>query len=144
MNLTRRNATETDRPFVWEAYRRAYLDLVVSQFGRWDEEHEQGYFDEKWARQGFEVVEVDGVPAGALWTTDEGKWLRLREIFLLPEFQGRGIGSTLVQQEIDRARGRKKPLRLRVLRANRAHDLYERLGFDVCEEVDLHDWMEIE
>jgi ribosomal protein S18 acetylase RimI-like enzyme len=72
----------------------------------------------------------------AIWTTDEGEYLRLCEVFLLPDCQGQGIGSQLLKQELARARRLHKPLRVSVLRANRARALYERLGFAVCGEIE--------
>ena len=57
------------------------------------------------------------------------------EIFLLlvelaPTHQGRGIGSRLIQQILDRASVEGKPLALNVLEVNRrAYALYRRLGF---------------
>jgi len=60
-------------------------------------------------------------------------------IQLLPEFQGRGIGSDLILRELAHAKALGKPLRLQVLRANdRARALYERLGFRVVGETEHH------
>ena len=142
MEFTRRVAAEADRAFVREANKRAYEDVVVRQFGEWDEDTQDAHFEEKWERAGFEVVEVRGRRVGAIWTIDDGDYLWLREVFLLPAHQGRGIGSQLVRQELANARRLRKPLRLRVLRENRARALFERLGLSVCGETETHHWME--
>ena len=142
MELTRRLAAEPDKPFLWEAVRQAYEDVVVRQFGQWDEDLQESDFNEKWEHADFEVVEVAGERVGAIWTTDEGEYLRLREVFLLPDYQGKGIGTQLIEQELARARRQHKPLRLRVLRENRARALYERLGFTVSSEDETTLWME--
>lgn len=43
------------------------------------------------------VAEVDGAMAGAIFLTDEGAGLsRLRQLYVEPRFQGRGIGDALV------------------------------------------------
>jgi len=141
-DLARRPATESDKPFLWEATRQAYRDVVVRQWGQWDDEILETSFDEKWEQANFEVVELAGEQIGAIWTTDEGEFLRLREVFLLPDYQGRGIGTQLVKQELARARRLHKPLRLRVLRENRARVLYERLGFVVIDEAPETLWMQ--
>jgi ribosomal protein S18 acetylase RimI-like enzyme len=63
----------------------------------------------------------------------------LNEIQLLPEFQGQGIGSDLIRQEIARTQVQQIPLRLRVLKHNtRAQHLYARLGIVVFEETETH------
>ena len=139
---TRRPATESDKPFVWEANRQAYRDVVVRQWGQWDDEIQESNFNEKWESADFEVIERTGERVGAIWTTDEGEYLRLREVFLLPEYQGQRIGTQLVEQELARARRQNKPLRLRVLRESRARVLYERFGFAVVEEEESTLWME--
>ena len=142
MNPTRRPAEESDRPFVWRACVRAYTDVVVRQFGTWDEDAIAENFAEKWSLGAFEVVELAGERVGAILVTEETDHVWLREVFLLPGHQGNGVGSALVRQELARAREVRKPLRLRVLRENRARRLYERLGLRVCGETDTHFWME--
>ena len=79
----------------------------------------------------------------ARWTTSEAGYVRLRDLFLTPEYQGRGIGSRLVNEELAKARRLGKPLRLRVLKDNRARALYRRLGFTDCGETKTQYWMEI-
>jgi GNAT superfamily N-acetyltransferase len=142
MELVRRAATEADKPFVWQANARAYEEVVTRQFGEWDAEQQERKFDDKWRRATFEVVELGGERVGAIWSTDEGDHLWLREVFLLPNHQQQGVGTELVRQEIVKARRRSKPLRLRVLRESRARALYTRLGFSVCGETETHFWME--
>jgi len=142
MDVARRPAGPSDRDFAWTAYSRAYRDLVIRQFGEWKEGPQETAFDEKWDEGGFEIVEADGDPVGAIWTTDEGEFLQLREVFLLPDRQGNGIGSRLVREELATARRCGKPLRLRVTKGNRARELYERLGFRVCGETETQHWME--
>ena len=135
MELSRRQATESDKAFVREAMRRAYRDVVIHQFGTWDDNHHNRRFDDKWLYGGFEVVELAGESIGAIWTTYEASYVRLRDLFLVPAFQGRGIGSRLMNDELTKARRLGKPLRLRVLKENRARALYRRLGFSDCGET---------
>ncbi len=143
MHVTRRPALDSDRAFVERAMRAAYEELVVRVHGAWDAESIARGFAEKWAAGGFEIVERGGVAIGALWTSDEGDHLRLREVFLLPEEQGRGVGTALVREEIARAHAQGKALRLRALRANRAAALYRRLGLTECGDEGEKVWMEI-
>ena len=142
LQLTRRPAADSDRAFVWHAYAEAYREVATRQFDKWEDGLQEAYFEEKWACNGFEIIEVDGVPEGAIWTTDEGAFLQVREVFLLPERRGQGIGSRLVRHELATARRAGKPLRLRVVKISRAVALYERLGFTVCGETDTQYWME--
>jgi ribosomal protein S18 acetylase RimI-like enzyme len=73
---------------------------------------------------------------------ETGGALALNELVILPEFQGRGIGSSLLQEIIEDANNRGMPVRLQVLKANRALKLYERLGFVKNGETETHFQME--
>ena len=53
----------------------------------------------------------------------------LDRLWLLPEYQSRGIGSDFIEKLAARADSRQVPIRLTVLRVNRARRLYERFGF---------------
>ena len=60
------------------------------------------------------------------------------EIVIAPQFQGRGIGSRLLNAEMQRGRETRSPLRFQVLRENRAIELYRRLSFKECGATDTH------
>ncbi len=61
--------------------------------------------DFKPGREQCWIAEVDGVMAGSIFLTDEGKGLsRLRLLYVEPQFQGRGIGEALVATCLDFAR----------------------------------------
>lgn len=77
-------------------------------------------FDEKWRQGGFEVLELNGRCVGAVWVTNEVEFLQLRDLFLLAKYQGRGVGSYVVRQELEKARELGVPLRLRVLKKSLA------------------------
>ena len=80
---------------------------------------------------------VGGKPAGYLETTTLDTAVDLTNVVLLPAFQGKGIGTRIVQDVIAHATAQRLPVRLQVLRANPARALYERLGFRTLEETDL-------
>jgi len=77
----------------------------------------------------FQIVLLDGVPAGRLIVNRTREDLQLVDIALLPAFRNAGIGAALLQRLIGEAAATKKPLRLHVLNGSRAGRLYQRLGF---------------
>jgi ribosomal protein S18 acetylase RimI-like enzyme len=98
----------------------------------WDEELQRRIFDERFAGERFQVIEVDGNDAGVLDVEEGVDEVFLRLIELLPENQGHGIGSSIIRSL--QARG--KPITLRVLTTNpRAAALYRRLGFRVVKRT---------
>lgn len=142
MELKTRNAREEDREFIYTLTRTVYKELVEKQFGKWDEEWQRQCFEEKWQCANYQIIEKEGTRIGTMRVTHQDDHAFLNEIQLLPDFQGRGIGSKLIRRELERAHKHNIPLRLRVLKENRARSLYERLGFVVYGETDTHFLME--
>jgi ribosomal protein S18 acetylase RimI-like enzyme len=129
MEVTRRPARETDMDFARSVHHQAYRDVSVRQFGPWDERQQDEYFAEDWTSGEFEIVLCDGIPSGYLCVEDGEHNIHIRELVLMPEFQGRGIGSSLLREVMQRASRRGVPVRLGTFHMNRALDLYRRLGF---------------
>ena len=81
------------------------------------------------------LVDVDGVDAGVLVLRWEPDALYLSLIELLPAFQGRGVGTAVLQSLIARAAARGLPVTLHVLKANAAaRRFYARHGFAVVAD----------
>lgn len=141
--LHTRNAREEDKDFVYALNRIVYREVVIQQFGGWNESGQRQYFEEKWARAAYHIVEYKNAPAGVLWVTEHPEKHVLHEIQLLPAYQGRGIGTTLLRRAIAHAHAHHVPLQLRVLTHNiRAQQLYTRLGFVISATTDTHRYME--
>lgn len=91
----------------------------------------------------YEVILLDGRPAGRLWVGRDDRQIRLLDIALLPEAQNRGAGTLLVRRLIEEARASGKKLRHMIFIMNHdARRFYERLGFVVTEDVGAHLHME--
>jgi ribosomal protein S18 acetylase RimI-like enzyme len=90
----------------------------------------------------FQIVLLDGTKAGRLIIHRTRKELHLVDIALLPQYRNSGIGSALLQKIFGEATATNKPLRLKVLKGNRAGRFYERLGFKKTGETELHFDME--
>ena len=90
----------------------------------------------------YEVIEVDGVPAGRLYVHRRPKEIRLIDIALLPRFRGTGIGTRLLAELIAESKARGVPLTIHVEMSNPARRLYERLGFAPVEEHGVYLLME--
>jgi GNAT superfamily N-acetyltransferase len=77
---------------------------------------------------------LDGIPVGAVSFGDIEDYSYIHEIQILPEYQGRGIGSQFLRERIEAARSVGKSLKLKALRENKAKHLYLRMGFVSYEE----------
>jgi ribosomal protein S18 acetylase RimI-like enzyme len=138
-----RPARASDRALLFEVYAstRAEELAVVP----WPEPTKQAFLAQQFEAQdvhyrrhypdaSFEVIEVDGEPAGRLYVDRLDEEIRIIDIALLPGFRGRGIGAALLRELIDEAAGAGKRLSIHVERENRARTLYERLGFTVVAD----------
>ena len=137
-----RPCTAGDEAFARRLHREAYEDVVTRQFGCWDEARQRSLFDAKWDPARFQVVVADSRTVGLLAIERRADGVFVHEIQLLPVAQGRGIGRGLMEEVQSVAAAAGLPVRLRVLRLNRARSLYERLGFCVYDETDTHFLME--
>jgi ribosomal protein S18 acetylase RimI-like enzyme len=90
----------------------------------------------------FQIIQLDGVNAGRMIVHRTRDELRLVDIALLPRHRNAGIGSALLQRIFGEAAATNKPLRLKVLKDNRAIRFYQRLGFEKTGETELHLEME--
>ncbi|AIZ34139.1 N-acetyltransferase [Pseudomonas parafulva] len=84
------------------------------------------------------IIELYGQPIGRLYMFWGPTTLNLIDITLLPEFQGRGIGSTLIEAQLRRADEQGLKVELFVEYFNPAQRLYGRLGFHVCGDSGVY------
>jgi GNAT superfamily N-acetyltransferase len=112
--------------------------FLRSQF----EAQRRQYF-ERFPDAQYEVILLDGRPAGRLWVGRDAEQIRLLDIALLPEAQNRGAGTLLVRRLIEEARSSGKKLRHMIFVMNvDAKRFYERLGFVQTEDVGAYAHME--
>ena len=142
IKVTLRPATPEDTDFARNVHRDAYHDVVVRQFGDWDDEAQGSYFASSWDHPGFEIVSYDGKPCGYSRIEKGDGAIHAHELVLLPEVQGKGIGTACLVEAQKRATKQDVPIQLEVLKFNRAAELYERMGFIKIGETDTHNQME--
>jgi GNAT superfamily N-acetyltransferase len=142
VRITLRDASEDDREFVFHLLKVALGPYIEQTFGPWREEEQRARFAELTDPGAHQIVELAGRAVGCL----NVRWLphqvKLNRVFLLPEIQGRGLGTQLVQGVLSSAASKGLPVRLRVLRVNPGRRLYERIGFRVTGETETHILME--
>jgi len=114
---------------------------IVEVWGTWDEARWADFFRGHFDPTRYQVVVVDGEDAGALSVERREGEIYLDTVEVAPHYQGRGLGTALIQSVLEDARSRGLPVTLQVNRANRSRRLYERLGFVEIDRTDTHDLM---
>jgi GNAT superfamily N-acetyltransferase len=86
----------------------------------------------------LQVIERGGRAIGRLYLTHWETEIRIMDVALVAEHRGSGIGTKLLRQLQDEARGAGKTLTIHVERFNPALRLYERLGFKMAEDKGVY------
>ncbi|HST41269.1 MAG TPA: GNAT family N-acetyltransferase [Conexibacter sp.] len=138
VEIALRPATPDDRPLLLRIYastreqelaqvpftpeqKAAFLEQqFAAQSAHYAQHHGDGSFD---------VVEVDGEPAGRLIVSRRPQELLIVDVALLPQFRGGGIGTRLLAPVLAEADGRGAKVTIHVEHLNPAQRLYRRLGF---------------
>jgi ribosomal protein S18 acetylase RimI-like enzyme len=132
-----RPADPDDYDFVFGVHCAAMRSSVERVYG-WDEDWQARYFRERFSLARRQIIRYDGADIGYISIEEQTTSLFLNTIAILPPYQGRGIGTTLIRRLKQQARRRGIPVTLQVLRGNPARALYERLGFEVTGETSTH------
>jgi len=149
--VTLRRARDDDRAFLIDLY-GSTRDEELSRVS-WPEGQREAFVrmqfdaqDTDYRRRNphgtFDVVEVDGRPAGRLYVDRRAGDIRIVDIALRPEFRGSGVGTQLITSLMDEAASADGKLSVHVEVHNRAAALYTRLGFVVTAEGEVHKRME--
>jgi ribosomal protein S18 acetylase RimI-like enzyme len=127
--------TEELAPVPWtDAQKEAFLRM---QFRAQSQDYAANYPD-----AAFEVILVDGAPAGRLYVDRRPDELLIVDIALLPEHRGSGVGGALLRDLQAEAAAAGKPVRIHVEHLNPALRLYERLGFRRIDDGGIYLLME--
>jgi GNAT superfamily N-acetyltransferase len=90
----------------------------------------------------FDIVLLDGAPAGRIVVNRAQPEIRVVDFIIAPGQRNCGIGTALLQSLIAESAAAQKPLRLQVVRGNRALGFYQRNGFVATGESASHVQME--
>ena len=132
-----------DFAFLWRLQCEAMRPNVERQFGPWDESFQRELFESSTNPTSQEIIELDHEPIGCQWVRCHPDALELVRLQLLPNAQGRGIGTEVMKRLLSRAATAELPVRLQVFRTSPARDLYARLGFRTVHRTDSHESMEL-
>ena len=75
------------------------------------------------------LICIDGIAVGSYKIEINADHIHFCRFFLLPEHQGKGIGSKVLNLLITLAKEKRLPCKLSHLQGNRVGELYARFGF---------------
>jgi GNAT superfamily N-acetyltransferase len=121
---------ESYMEFSYQVKKAAEGPYIKEIFG-WDEQVQIRFHAEDWEQIKPDIIVYDKKPIGTIYTHEDGTCLEIGRFFILPEYENKGIGSFLLKDILEKADRRSLLARLKYLRNNPAHTLYERFGFKV-------------
>ncbi len=122
-------------PLGWDAEQKdAFLRMQFNAQHR--------YYQEQFPGAAYQILLVEGCPAGRLYVDHRPEEVRIIDIALLPEYRNKGIGTVLLQGLLEEACRMNKPVRIHVEQANPALRLYRRLGFSEIADRGIYVLME--
>jgi len=141
-NLQIRKATAADSEFAYQTKKAAFRGYMEKSSG-WNEEEQRKLHQGRFAEHDFRIMQLSGVNVGILAMSWQPDCIKLHQMFILPEYQGRGIGGACVKLLIKNGAISQLPIQLRVLKVNPRHlHSYQRLGFKRTGENDGYFLME--
>ncbi len=139
MNLSYRAALAEDFDFLFRLREQAMRAYIEETYGPWDEAWQLAYFRRHFDPSVLQIIQVDGVDAGALHVQERAEEIYIASLEILPQFQRRGIGTQILRQLMDAASRQSRLVALQVLKTNiLARSLYQRVGFGVTGENETH------
>lgn len=138
-----RPAIASDEEFLFSVYASTRVDEM--SLVSWDDSQKESFlrmqfylqdrfYKENYPGAQFQVIMLDEQSIGRLYIHRRSTVIHIIDIALLPEFQKRGIGSTLLNAILEEARTDNLPVTIHVERFNPALHLYQRLGFSLVED----------
>jgi len=146
-----RPVTPDDEGFLYELYCDTRIEEIApwgwnaaqqEAFFRLQFNAQRQHYDLTYEGADHKLILVDDNPIGRILVFEAADHYVLVDIALLRELRGSGIGTSLIQTLLGRAKQTGKAVHLHVERNNRARRLYERLGFEIAGDTGVYFNME--
>ncbi len=129
-----RQAELGDYEFLFELKKAAEYEPINAVFG-WDEYVQRDIHRQEWEDGKPKIIEINGESIGSYLVQEHSDYLYFGRFFLLPQFQGKGLGSKILKGVVELAHEKSLPIKLCYLQGNRVGELYSRFGFQVvCQD----------
>ena len=127
------------KEFIYQVKKQAYQRYVEECWGAWIEDEQRRYY-ENFINNVYKdtwIIQLDGVDIGFYngATLEDGSY-EIGNICIIPEYQGRGIGTDVLNDVIKLHEN--QDIHIQYFKQNPVGKLYERLGFVPSGETEFH------
>ena len=134
-----RSALESDKDFVWQQHVKANQVYIDKHMGV-SYEVNRGYFDINFPKQQCFIIEQFKKTVGCYCLNEYETEVKLSRFFLLDEFQGQGIGHSIVKELL--LKYRHKNMFVNVWVDNSVQAFWQKMGF-MYESTDEDNLMKL-
>jgi ribosomal protein S18 acetylase RimI-like enzyme len=136
--ITFRPITDADREFLYRVYASTrseemaatgWGEIEVDTFLRMQFKLQDTYYKQTYSQASFEIILIDGLPAGRVYIDRQAHKLVLIDIALLPQFRGRGAGGKIIRDLVEEVEKEGLMMSLHVEYNNPIRIFYQKLGF---------------
>ena len=125
--------------FVYEVKKEAYKKYVEENFCKWDEEIQREYFNEfiDDVKENAYIIEYKSRDIGFFngKIVENGDY-EIGNICIIPEYQGKGIGTEILNDIIEQ--NKERNIKLQYFKQNPVGNLYQKFGFVLISESKYH------
>jgi ribosomal protein S18 acetylase RimI-like enzyme len=146
-----RPVMQEDQEFLFRLYASTRLEemavtgwreIQVEEFLRMQFSLQHTQYIQNYKGASFDIILVDGIPAGRLYVDRGEDSIRVIEISILPEFRRKGIGGSILRGLTEEAEAKGKIISLHVEMNNPVLGFYKTLGFREKELRGIYFYME--
>jgi len=134
-------ADETHKEFSYQVKKAAEGEYITLMFG-WDEDVQRDFHAKAWQQQKPDIITYDGKPIGTIATVESEDCIEIGQLFILPDYQNKGIGTHLLKSILSKADQLGRNVTLRFLKSSRVKSLYVRNGFRLVYTSEVAHHME--
>ena len=137
-NITIRPISLRDYSFGFFVIKKSYKKYIEKTWG-WNTEFQKNYYRQNFDIMNLCIIEYDKVRIGLFKYTEEVEKIYIDQIYILPKYQSKGIGSKILIDIIDIGKSKKKPIELQVLKINlKGIKFYQKLCFSEYDQTETH------
>lgn len=141
LKYTLQPTSSQDLEFLYDLHKSSQGQYIKNIWG-WDEDQQFRMFKVHFSTDQQQLITYQKRRVGVLQLQSSQTTIEIQRIQVLPAFQNKGIGTSILKRLIQRSEQEKKTLSLRAFPNNPAHRLYQRLGFREAKRTDLHIYMQ--
>lgn len=145
LEYTLRKCTIDDYDLLFELKVKCFKWYIEILYG-WEENEQRGFLNREVEKllEHMNIIQVNGCDVGVFTSHLDDNYDCFIEMFaILPEYQKQGIGTDILNKKLKENKQKGIRTYLKAYKGNPATRLYQRVGFEVCEESENHCFMQV-